>query len=379
MDFTMLREYLDRAVRERVPGVDCAVNYKGERVFRYSAGLGDIASGSPVARDSLYNIYSMSKVVTCAAALQLFERGAYLLDDPAGDYIPEFNDAVVRVKNPDGTTGTEPCTRKITVRDLFTMSAGFTYNPNVPSVRELREKTGGDFGTQDFIKALLREPLAFQPGSRWSYSLCHDALGALIEVWSGMPFGEYLAKNIFGPCGMSDTGFALPPEKEARFASQYRRTENPHGYEFVGNVNTFRYSGRYESGGAGLISTVDDYSRFAEALAHGGVAATGERILSSRTINLMRGNQIEEHRLGIYRDSLSKSGYGYGLGVRTMMSPELAGSLSPVGEFGWSGAAGSYVLIDPDNSLTLVYFQHLLNCQNAIIHPRLRSALYAGL
>lgn len=379
-----LTAYLESLTDNNVlPCVDCAVNIGGERIYRHTAGYNRIEDKTPVRQDALYNIYSMSKVITCAAALQLWEDGIFLLDDAAAKFIPEFADCTVRVRNADGITSTEPLARPITFRDLFTMSAGLTYNPDVPAIRELRESTDNNFGTVDFFRAYLREPLSFQPGSRWLYSLCHDALGALIEVITGMRFGEYLRKHIFDPCGMKDTGFTLPADKEERYAGQYRRviqTDGKSVMEYIGPVCGYKYSDRCESGGAGIISTLDDYSRFAEALCHGGMAANGNRILSSAAVRAMALNQLDGERLAFFSgENPGRSGYGYGLGVRTMIDPAKAPVLSSLGEFGWGGAAGSYVLIDPANEMTIVFFTHMLNGYNAVIHPRIKSLVYSSL
>lgn len=375
MDFSRLQTFLDFLPEGKgIPGVDCSVYKDGAEVFRHSAGYNDIERKTPVRRDALYNMYSCSKVATCTAALTLYERGKFLLGDPVYEYLPEFRDVTVRI------SGTEavPSEKPITVRQLFNMTAGLDYDLVAPELRKVKAETGGRCPTRETIKALAARPLWFIPGTKWQYSLCHDVLGAMIEAISGQSFGSYMKENIFDPAGMKDTCFFLPESKKDRFAVQYTYNLNTKLPEKILPGNVYRLGTEYESGGAGLISSVDDYIRFLYALANSGVTETGERLISPATINLMRTDTLSEENRASF-DWEQMVGYGYGLGVRTMIDRMCGGSNGPVGEFGWGGAAGQYILIDPENHLAMFYAQHMLNNPEPWVHPRLRNILYSCL
>ena len=373
-----LKLFLDKITEWRIPGADCAVYHQNKPVFRHSAGYADIQSKKPVSAADLYFLYSATKVITCAAALQLHERGRFLMTDPVSAYLPEFKDMCIRQTDDRGQVALTKAVNPITIKDLFTMTAGLTYEMNTPSIRAVREKSQGRSPTRDIVRAIASDPLLFEPGTHFNYSLCHDVLGVLIEVVSGMKFSQYLNENLFLPLEMNDTGFALTDAKRQRMAAQYNFDDVAGKPVKVSLENVYVVGSEYESGGAGLISSVDDYMRFANALCRKGLSHTGERILSSSSVDLMRTNQLNETSLGDF-NWIQMSGYGYGLGVRTMMDRNKGGSLSPVGEFGWGGAAGAYVLIDPEQELTLFYVQHMLNSQEPYVHPRIRNIVYGCL
>ncbi len=376
MNFKELEAFLDSIVQWRIPGADCAIYYKNRPVFRYSAGYADIKSKKPISADNLYNLYSASKVITCAAALQLFENGKFLMTDPLWEYLPEFREMYIKKVLDNGNVELVKAQNSITVRDLFTMTAGLTYELNTPSIKAARENAPNQSpATREIIKAIAEDPLMFEPGTHWNYSLCHDVLGGLIEVVSGKKFSQYLKENIFDPLYMKDTGFYLSDERTARMARQYSFNDETNTAVEVSLKNVYVLGSNYESGGAGLISSVDDYIRFAAALCNKGKALNGEQILSRRTIELMKTNHLDETCMKDF-NWIQLRGYGYGLGVRTMVNSAVGGSLSPVGEFGWPGAAGSYSLIDQTNELAVFYAQHLLNNQEPYVHPRLRNVIY---
>lgn len=207
--------------------------------------------------------------------------------------------------------------------------------------------------------------------------MCHDVLGALIEVVSGKSFGTYLRDEITGPLGMNDTAFNLNDEQQKRLIPQYAYNDELEKAVRM-DGNGFRVGTELESGGAGLLSTVSDYARFLNALTGLGTSPEGVRILSQASVELMRTDHLSEMTRGDYSwDHMY--GYGYGLGVRTHISKAGSGSLSPLGEFGWSGAAGCMAIIDPDSELTVMYAQHLLNSQEPYVQRRLRNVVYSCL
>ena len=355
MNFTDLKATLERCAGKFYPGIDVCVHHKGKEVFRYQAGYSDVENKIPVNPDALYYIYSCSKPATCTAALQFLEKGYYRLSDPVYDFIPEFKDVMVKQINGNGIVELVKPKTPITIGQLFSMTSGINYDLNSLSISKVREETNGRMPTLEVVKAIAKEPLEFHPGEHYRYGLNHDVLGGLIEVWSGMTFGEYMKKNIFDACGMKRTGFRVTEEIKAQMPPQYRKMEEDETHKKI--VSECAYilgeDSDYESGGAGIISCVEDYVELADALANGGISPkTGEYILGTRTIDLMRTNQLtEEQRATDYRLKAA-NGYGYGLGVRTLMT-NAKGTLSNVGEFGWDGAAGSYFVVDPTEQLAV--------------------------
>ncbi|CAI6087039.1 serine hydrolase domain-containing protein [Cohnella sp. JJ-181] len=377
MDFAPLSRFIDRIAAWRIPWAEVLVMHRNETVFRYRAGYADLEAKSPIDEDRIIYLYSLTKILTCTAALQLVEKGAMLLGDPLSAYLPEYADMKVRRTQPDGTVSVEPAERPITVRDLFAMTAGFSYDLATPSIREAIERTGGRLPTREFAAALAQEPLQFEPGTRWNYSLCHDVLAALVEEVDGRRFGAYVREEITGPLGMRDTGFDLSGAQLSRLAPQYQFDEAL-GKAVRFDGNWYRIGTEFESGGAGLLSTVSDYALFLNALTNGGTSPDGVRILSAAGVDLMRSDHLTERTRSDYNWG-QLAGYGYGLGVRTHVSKAGSGSLSPLGEFGWSGAAGSLAIIDPASQLTVMYAQHLVNNQEPYVHPRLKNIVYACL
>ncbi|WP_336780110.1 serine hydrolase domain-containing protein [Paenibacillus illinoisensis] len=377
MDFKPLASFIDRITSWRIPWAEVMVIHQNDTVFHYRNGYANLEENTPITDGAIFNLYSMTKIMTCVAALQLVERGHMLLSDPVSDYLPEFAEMNVKKIMPNGEVRLEKATRAITVRDLFTMTAGFSYDVGAPSIKEAVQSTDGKLPTREFAKALAKEPLLFEPGTHWNYSMCHDVLGALIEVVSGRRFGTYLQEEVTGPLGMNDTAFDLNDEQQSRLIPQYAyNDELEKAIRMDGNG--FRVGSELESGGAGLLSTVRDYALFLNALTGRGTSPEGVRILSQVSVELMRTDHLNEMTRPDYSwDHMA--GYGFGLGVRTHISKSESGSLSPHGEFGWSGAAGCMAIIDPDSGLTVMYAQHLLNSQEPYIQRRLRNVVYSCL
>ena len=366
---------MDRLVAEyNVPGVDCIVYRDHEQLFRYYTGMSDIENGKEMNGDELYLIFSMTKMLTCTAALQLLEQGKYIVTDPVSKYIPEFakmklsDEALNTAKAADIATGGsigENSSAKdagyaktpITIEHLFTMTAGFNYDLGAPYIKEAIAE--GRTSTLELVKALAKTPLGFEPGSRYRYSLCHDILGGLIEVWSGKRFGEYMKENIFDVLGMDNTFFGVPKDRArlSRMAALYNHSEDRKPVR-VELFCPYNLSPEYESGGAGLTSCPKDYILFLDALANGGVGKNGGRILSPASIALMSANHLTAQRLDDFQQGHVGKGYGYGYAVRTHYNNAESGSLSSLGEFGWDGAAGALSLVDPSKKLSFVYFQH---------------------
>ncbi|XID93992.1 serine hydrolase domain-containing protein [Paenibacillaceae bacterium WGS1546] len=377
MDFKPLASFLDRITAWRIPWSEVLVMHRNETVFRYRTGFADLEAQTPIDEGGIFNLYSMTKIMTCVAALQLVEKGSVLLSDPISAYLPEYTEMVVRKSLPGGEE-LEKAEKPIRVRDLFAMTAGFSYDFEAPSIREAVNRTNGKLPTRAFAEALAKEPLLFEPGTRWNYSLCHDVLAALVEAVDGRLFGVYIRDEITGPLGMNDTGFDLTTNgQRSRLVPQYIYDDTS-GLAVRKDGNEARIGTAFEGGGAGLMSTVSDYARFLNALTNRGASPDGIRLLSPAAVDLLRTDQLTDSMRGDF-DWEHMKGYGYGLGVRTHISKAASGSLSSLGEFGWAGLAGCMAIVDPAAELTVMYAQHLLNSQEPYVHPRLRNLVYACL
>ncbi len=354
-----------------IPSSDVIIMKDHKVIHRFMCGHADAEKTREMKGDELYWLYSTSKVITCTAAMRLVERGVISIDDPVSKYIPEY--AHMNYKDKDGNI--RPCANVMKIRDLFSMRGGLTYDLSSPSIKKALSELKGDADTLTIVKAIANEPLLFEPGTKYNYSLCHDVLGAVIEVASKMKFGEYLKKEIFEPIGMNNTGFYPTEEQKKKFADQYR-WEND---SYVHIPTTCSYSIRYayESGGAGIFSCVNDYALFADALACQGVAHNGYRLLKPETIELMRSNQNDYAE--IQAASQNCKGYSYGFGVRTLVNkPDTSSDAPIIWEFGWDGAAGAYVSIDPKYHVSAFYAQQVL-CHGWVyqeVHPVIRDSKY---
>ncbi|TBL81977.1 serine hydrolase domain-containing protein [Paenibacillus thalictri] len=372
----MLKEWVEKGA----PGCACTVVKNGEVVYQEHFGYADLDHKTPITADTIYRIYSMSKVITCVAALKLYEQGKFLLNDPLEAYLPEFKNPQVYRYNAFGLRNVSAASSPIRVKDLFMMTSGLTYSGDALETERLTQELMGKAHAADIralSKALAAIPLAFDPGTHWKYGLSHDVLGALIEVISGQTFGEFLQKEIFEPLGMNDTAFRISEDKRARLCGMYDRSEDGTLTLNTTRDAVYQPGCKHESGGAGLLSTTGDYSRFAQALAQGG-ELDGVQILSRKTVQLMATNHLGPQQLLDYNWPQQK-GYGYGLGVRVLRDPADGGSNGTLGEFGWAGLAGSWTLIDPQEQLSVVYMQQMLPSLEPYIHPRLHAVIYGAL
>ncbi len=365
MDFQPIIDYIENVLRSErgAPGCDIKIMKEHETLFRYKSGVSDYKGIKDINENNIYRIYSCTKVITCTAALQLFEKGKICLEDPVSKYLPNFKNAFL-IKDGEKVAPKSA----VTIRHLFTMSAGLDYDFWKEPVKKLL-KENPMASTTEIINELALAPLNFEPGEKFLYSLCHDVLGAVIEVVSGMKFSDYLNENIFIPLGMKRTTFKIPILEQSDVVDEYICNE-PGVITLFTDNNRYEKFKNYESGGGGLYSTVDDYSIFADALANGGIGANGNRILKAETIDLMRTEQLKEYTMNSQFGCAAGPGYGYGLGVRTLID-KTGGQRSNIGEFGWDGVAGSYVLIDPKEKLSIFFamqvrtWPRLIGCGHA--------------
>jgi len=337
--FETTKKYCDSFIEMGLPGLDLAVYKNGECILRYTRGYSDIENKVKMQGNERFNIYSCSKVITCTAAMQLWEKGLFSLEDKLSDYMPEFanmtvttDDGIVKAKNP------------ILIKHLFEMTAGFSYDVKSPQIIKCQQDTNGRCPTREAMKYLAKEPLLFEPGDRWHYSLCHDVIAALVEVLSGQKFEDYVKENIFDVVGMNNSTFMLPENELDTLAQQYRFVDGK-PVNVGKNIVSYKLGSEYASGGAGAISTVDDYIKFLEAL-------RTHKLLNPKTLELMTKNRLSDHQITTYT-SLGR--HGYGLGVRT---PDVHEKYT---DFGWGGAACAYLAIDMKEGVSIYFGAHLLS------------------
>ena len=371
MDFSKLNKFLEEHLSHiGLNGCDMGVVYKGETVYRKQFGIDDCETGKKVDENELYYIFSASKPITCTGALRLVERGLLDLDAPVSKYLPEYENVKVRTQD-----SIVPAKNVMTVRNLFTMTAGFDYNLRSEQIVKGLEKNP-NITTRELAYALSEFPLCFEPGTKYQYSLCHDVLAAVVEVVSGEKFSHYQKKNIFEPLGMTDSCYHIEECDKARLACQYNYDNNSKKAVKIQPICPYALSINHDGGGAGMVSSVSDYLKFVSAMSLGGTSKDGYVLLKKETINEMRRNQLLADVEWTF--SSRQNGYSYGLGVRTLVDKQAKNAKSPIGEFGWDGAASAYLLIDPENQIGVYYGQHVLGCSElfATAHPTIRDLVY---
>ena len=369
-----------------VAGCALNVSIKGKTAYEGYCGMADIEAGRAIGPDTLYRLYSSGKVVTAVAMMMLLERGYYLLDDPIAKYLPEFKDAQVAVRTGNNMQTLRPA-KALTVKHFLTMTTGLTYGGNLSSthdsVRKVFEEidASGGCSTRVFSRMAASVPLLFEPGTSWNYGINLDVLGAFIEVVTDKTFGQFLQDELYAPLGMTDSVFFVDEARKARLAKVYTWDEK--GRRVVNSADDYKFdaSYRFESGGGGMISSLSDQTRFARMLSMGG-ELDGVRILGRKTIDLMRQNHLCPEALAAFRATHENgwsfmAGYGYGLGVKTLLSVADANCSGTVGEFSWAGAAGTLTLIDPVEQMSVVYMQQQMpGNREETCHPLLRNVIY---
>ncbi len=370
MNFEILKNCIDSQVGVDYPGMGISVWHKNKEIYRYDAGFCDDESKIPFPKDARFYIFSCTKPITCTAVMQLYEKGCFYLNQEISDFLPEFTTMMVEKTDNKGNKYIEEAKNKITIKHLLSMTSGLSYKLDSPETRKVINDTNGKCPTGEMVKAFAKRPLLFEPGTNWEYGLSHDVLGRLVEVLSGMSFGEYLQKNIFEPCGMEHTSFKYG----GNMIPMYRDYNTPSQRKcpFPENEYIYGKDSEYESGGAGLVSTIDDYIKFASAMACKGVSYLKNRILSPLTIDVMRTDVLDDS----YRSNFfcNDMGFGYGLGVRMVLKDNKCGILANPGAFGWDGAAGCYTLIDPSEELAIFIGKNLRPPKNYDSNYRIISA-----
>ena len=376
----LIKQEIDKG---EIAGANMMVIHKGQEIFFDSYGYGDKENQIPMKKDTIFRLFSMSKPITAVAVMILVERGELDVRDAVSRYIPAFANQTVWC---DGRE--VPAERDITIWDCLNMTTGIPYPDEwTESGRRMdilfkeltaRREAGEVVDTQEYMRRIAEIPLVFQPGKRWMYGLSADILGAVIEVVSGKRYSRFLQEEIFLPLGMKDTGFYVPEDKEWRFARNYNMvdgklvpfTESHLGVYYKADV-------AFESGGAGMVSTIEDYSHFARMLVNGGTY-NGVRILGRKTVFYMAQNHLKPDQMEALQWD-STLGYGYGCLMRVLINQGEAGTNGSLGEYGWDGWTGNYMTVDPSEKLVILYFIQRCGAGFTPTMRKLRSVIYGSL
>jgi len=345
----------------RTPGVVTVILRHGKVVHSDVYGKADLESGRASRADDLFRMYSMTKPITSVALLMLLEEGKFQLTDPLARFFPAVADMKVFAgTSAQGGVLLDAQKRPITIQDVFRHSAGFSYGFGATPVDKLYgEANLLGTGLDDLMQKLPKLSLLYQPGDRWVYSVAHDVQAALVEKLSGQKFDEFVRERIFRPLGMSDSFFKLADAQRARQPAEYISRDG----RLAKNPGPLAQSyGDVVLGGFSISTTASDYARFAQMLLNGG-ELEGARLLSPKTVALMSRNHLTPTAMEAGGVS---PGTGYGLGVSVLLDPAAKGNLGSVGEFGWSGAASTHVLIDPEEDLVAVYCTQLFGGDMAL-------------
>jgi CubicO group peptidase (beta-lactamase class C family) len=372
----------------RLIGVSAVVWEKGQERYYGAYGVADREAGRPMQRDAIVQIYSMTKPITGVALMTLYEQGKFQLDEPLAKYLPEFADPKVYAgTDPSGEARFVPAERPITIRDITRHTAGFATGPGEPGVGRLyaaanpldRRNT-----ITEFSKKLASVPLAFQPGTRWSYGISVDVQAALVERISGQPFGQYVRQHVLDPLKMRETRYLVPTSDQRRFAVLYQRRttgDSVAGAQWQRTPDsTYRAFNTQpwplEPGAFGLTSTLDDYLRFTRMLLNGG-ELDGVRILKPETVQLMATNHLPATvKDSSFLPSKGQVGFGIDFAVRVAPPKSAAENNGAVGEFFWDGLASTLFWVDPKNQLTAVLFTQMLPFDQVKLHKSFRDAVY---
>ncbi|MCR5761808.1 MAG: beta-lactamase family protein [Treponema sp.] len=387
LDF--VQSVLDDAVKNNaVAGASCLIFHKEKEVGYYESGFADIAWNRKFSRDTICRMYSMSKPVTSAAVWSLIQEGKLDLLDSVASYIPSFSNLTVCHNG-----SAVPCETPVTIQDLLNMTSGLSYGGNSDEshikIAELISDINSSLNssapltTMQIAERVGHIPLGFVPGTDFEYGISADILGAVVEKVSGMKFGEFLRKRFFEPMGMNDTGFYVPSNKASRLSEEYYAAEN-------GNLEVYAYPNlgipyksteppSFESGGAGLLSTADDYMKFCRMLLSDG-RFNGLSVLEPKTVQSMHSMRISDaiHPLFLKKHP-HLCGYSYGNLMRIMTDSSQSVAMGTNGEYGWDGWLGTFMLIDPANELALVYMMQKADSGFTPTARKIKNVVYSAL
>lgn len=373
MNFDKYTTYLNSLFKEGIPSVDCYIYKDHKQIYHHMNGFTDKDKTRKINGNELYLMFSMTKVITMTAIMQLVEQGIVSLEDPVYTYLPKYKNLTVQTED-----GVVPATTVLRIKHLVSMQSGLDYDLTRPGILRVLKEKGNQATTREIVDAFVESPLLFEPGEHFLYSLSHDVVAAIVEVASGMKYSEYIKKYILEPVGMVDTRFAKYMNQEERLATQFMYDDATHTSTPMDPVCDYQFSDSYESGGAGLMSSASDYAKFADTIACGGTTIDGKQILKPETIKIIHTNLLGSNQCKDIESTMNRIGYGYGCGMQILIDPKRAQAKAPKGVFGWDGAAGSAIIMDDVNKVSIVYVQHVRNCGYSYsqIHPTLRDLLY---
>ena len=378
----LLQKYVDRGL----PGAALSVMQGDQLLYENYVGYRDLAGTKPLTPDTLFRIHSITKAVSSLCGMMEYERGSFLMDDPVSEYLPEYKHLKLSVRKPDGSWEVEDAKKPMLMKHAFNMNVGFYGfgdNPTAKGLKEVHDKLGGSkfqagYSLGQEIRALAEVPMLFECGSQWQYGYGICIMAAVVEVVSGMSLGQYMEKNIFEPLGMKDTGFRFRPGWRERMVDCVRR--KPDGTmepcdDLLGDPldTMYREDAAYEAADAGLISSLHDLQVFSAMLANSG-SWKGEKLCGRKTIDMLRRNLLTPEMLKVFRHGEMK-GYGYGYGVRTLMDPVSGLTNGSVGEFGWEGAAGAWMMADPAEQLSAGFMIQEMMPNAMYYNDRLRAVI----
>jgi len=345
---------------QKLAGTLTLVARKGKVVHVEGVGYRDREAKAPMSEDTIFRIYSMTKPITAVAALTLWEQGKFQMNDPVSKYLPELANLKVYAGMDGENMVLEDTSKVMTIKQLFTHTAGFSYGFTQSPVDKLYHQSAlfsGQIKRQDLLKEVAKLPLNHQPGSKWNYSIGTDIIGILVERLSGQTLGAYFEQHIFEPLEMDDTGFYVPEDKQNRLAQIYVINQQgqtvPMENEPLGD---YLSAPEIESGGGGLVSTIEDYYTFTQMLLNGG-EYQGKRILGRKTVEYMRTNHLPTSLIPF---EPSSTGEGYGLAMSVTVDEQGANTMGSAGDYGWAGAASTYFRIDPKEQMIVISMTQLM-------------------
>ena len=356
IDAALQREVADGTL----PGAVLAIARGGKLAHFEAYGRLDPEADTPMRKDAIFSIASMTKPMTAVAALMLYEEGRLMVNEPVGKYLPDLTRMRVGVPNCDGSPGqTVDLERDLTIQDLMRHTAGLSYGRGSTPLHAIYPAgsawAAARWTGAEFLSKLGELPLHYQPGSKWEYSLGLDVLGLAVEAVAGVPLREFLEQRVFSPLGMRDTGFVVPESEIARYAKPHARdplTREPQTLRDGTKLH------RFDCGGGCAVSTALDYLKFAQMLGNGGELG-GVRLLGRKTVEYMTADHIgPEIDTSLLREYPNINGYGFGLGVAVRRGAGVSGVMSSPGEFHWAGSTGTYFWVDPREALTVVFMAH---------------------
>jgi CubicO group peptidase (beta-lactamase class C family) len=375
----------------KIAGYQVVVSRRGQVAHATTGGVADRERGKPVGDDTIWRLYSMTKPQTGVALLSLYEKGLFALGDPVHRFLPEFRDLRVGVRNDSGGYDLVEPERPVSVRDAMMHMTGIGYGPRdarlslAAGTSQPSTRLGPGATLATLIERLAGEPLRFHPGSRWLYSWSTDVCARLVEVLSGQRFDDYLRATIWEPLGMVDTDFSVPDAEIGRFAALYRRDADKN--LVLGDdplESRYRHQPTFLSGGGGLVGTAAEYLRFCHMLVNGG-ELDGQRVLSRKTVELMRtnhlpgGGSLRQFALPGGYGEVGFDGMGFGLTVAVSQGPAQAQVVGSPGEFMWGGAASTTFWVDPTEEIVTVFMTQLMPSGTFNFRGQLKALVYGAL